>query len=160
MQITIFQKSLNQGQDKDLLTILNAYPVKMPKKRTYPYTLFCLERKQSDHRLKGKSLKELCDLLGPEWEQLGPDERQGYVETAKQINAGATHFPNGPPVSPDHHLGFLSKSGYSSFFPKMHSQKKDLAGKFDNMGQSLLAQRIGQEQKQCKICMCFALVFW
>ena len=72
----------------------------MPKK-TQPYVLFCLEKKECDPSLKNKSIPQLIELCSAEWQSMSLEDRSGYFETAKKVNRGATHF-QGPQVSYRH----------------------------------------------------------
>jgi hypothetical protein len=95
----------------------------MPPKKQ-PYVYFCLEKQQTDPRLKNKSLPELIELCGEEWRQLGQTERQGYVETAMDMAKGRTQPP--PITKPN----------------------QDVSGKFDAQGRSFLAMRSKDVQEK------------
>ena len=41
-----------------------------PKNKKNPYIYFCLERKQSEEKYRGKSLRELVELCNAEWTQM------------------------------------------------------------------------------------------
>ena len=41
-----------------------------PKNKKNPYIYFCLERKQSEQKYQGKSLRELVELCNAEWTQM------------------------------------------------------------------------------------------
>ena len=41
-----------------------------PKNKKNPYIYFCLERKQSEEKYQGKSLRELVELCNSEWTQM------------------------------------------------------------------------------------------
>ena len=61
-------------------------------------------------------------MFGPEWAELGPDQRKPYIDTSKQMAAGK-HEPK-------------FKTPLKSI---EQSSKADLSGKFDSYGRSYLA---------------------
>jgi len=98
----------------------------MTKKKP-PYVYFCLERQQSDPRLKSKSLPELVELCSDEWKMLSDEQKAPYKETAFLMAENDGRLGVEPPV-------FSHRSIHST-------PVEELVGKFDNLGRSFFALR-------------------
>jgi len=87
----------------------------MPNKKKNPYIYFCLEKRASDPKYHGKSVKEMVQLCNEEWSAMGPDQRRPYMDTADELSRGQTE-------------------------PSSHNEQNDMAGKFDSFGCSMKAK--------------------
>jgi len=101
-----------------------------PKNKKNPYIYFCLERKQSEQKYQGKSLRELVELCNAEWTQMSSEEKRPYYETSDQFARGQ--------IEPK----------FESADPIERSSSSDMRGKFDAFGRNFFALKKSKMQDQ------------
>jgi len=93
------------------------------KNKKNPFIFFCLEKKASDPRYRGKSVKEMVALCSDEWNAMNAERKRPYHETADELSRGQTE-------------------------PTSHNDQNMMEGKFDSFGCSMKAKVIAKTQDQ------------
>ena len=100
-------------------------PGKRARDKKNPYMLYCAERQQTEPHLKGMAMPDLVAACSDGWTAMPHQQRQRYVQQAKDINEGCYAVNPNPGDT-------------------------NLQGRFDSFGRSLLAVQQNIDLKSCE----------
>ena len=99
-------------------------PSRRQRDKKNPYMLYCAERQQTEPQLAGMKLPDLVAACSEGWTSLPHEQRQRYVQQAKEWNEG--------------------------LYAVSTATDGNLQGRFDAFGRSLLAVQQREEVKNCE----------
>ncbi len=104
----------------------------MPRVKKNGFVVFCQEKEATTPKFSGLSMSQLAtnDEISDLWQALSLDERQKYVDRAKEFNQ--------------------SEKEKGKTFSRPPSPDGDLTGRFDCYGRSMIAMQQKELMEKCR----------